>query len=157
MFGFSACYIVLLRRSQETRAYNASPINIPNQNLVNHSTEPKNFHILSPLILLFAEKTLSLSLALSFFSANFIICFSLMASASFVKINASAPQWIGQQSFSQRRGGSSARRVSASPIRASAYSDELVKTAVSIPLLCPNLSFSFFLFRFSTLELMFLI
>ncbi|GMN38666.1 hypothetical protein TIFTF001_007898 [Ficus carica] len=57
-----------------------------------------------------------------------------MASASFVKINASAPQWIGQQSFSQRRGGSSARRVSASPIRASAYSDELVKTAGLVPL-----------------------
>ncbi|EXC09731.1 hypothetical protein L484_019829 [Morus notabilis] len=55
---------------------------------------------------------------------------SLMACANLVKLNSSSSLWIGQQSFSQRR-RSSARRVAASPIRAGAYTDELVKTAVS--------------------------
>lgn len=58
-----------------------------------------------------------------------------MACASFAKLNAASSQWIGQQSFTQRTGSSSStrfatRRVSV-PIRAGAYTEELVKTAVS--------------------------
>ena len=53
-----------------------------------------------------------------------------MACLSFAKLNASSSQWIAQQSFSQKRGSSSRRRVSLL-IRAGAYSDELVQTAVS--------------------------
>uniref|UniRef100_A0A9I9CL60 Fructose-bisphosphate aldolase n=1 Tax=Cucumis melo TaxID=3656 RepID=A0A9I9CL60_CUCME len=54
-----------------------------------------------------------------------------MASLSFAKLNASSSQWIAQQSFSQKRGSSSRRRLSV-PIRAGAYSDELVQTAKSV-------------------------
>lgn len=57
----------------------------------------------------------------------------LMASASFVKLNASSSPWIGQLSFNQRTGSSArlpATRVSV--IRAGSYSEELVKTAVSL-------------------------
>lgn len=58
-----------------------------------------------------------------------------MACASFAKLNAASSQWIGQQSFTQRTGSSSStrfmtRRVSV-PIRAGAYTQELVQTAVS--------------------------
>ncbi|KAK7852327.1 fructose-bisphosphate aldolase 3 [Quercus suber] len=55
------------------------------------------------------------------------------------KLNAASSQWIGQQSFTQRQGSSSAstrfatRRVSF-PIRAKAYSEELVQTAGLVPL-----------------------
>lgn len=52
-----------------------------------------------------------------------------MACASLSKLNAASSQWIGQQSFTQRK-GSSTRRVSV-PIRAKAYTEELVETAVS--------------------------
>ncbi|KAF4355089.1 hypothetical protein G4B88_004301 [Cannabis sativa] len=59
----------------------------------------------------------------------------MAACASFVKLNASSSNWIGQQSFAQPRGSSSSRltrsRV-ALPIRAGAYTDELVKTAKTI-------------------------
>lgn len=61
-----------------------------------------------------------------------------MASLSFAKLNASSSQWIAQQSFSQKRGSSSRRRLSV-PIRAGAYSDELVQTAVSFWFLCGDL------------------
>nr|KAJ0211626.1 hypothetical protein LSAT_V11C400163410 [Lactuca sativa] len=56
-----------------------------------------------------------------------------MASASFVKLNASSSPWIGQRSFNQRPGSSPrlpATRVSV--IRAGSYSEELVKTAKTI-------------------------
>ena len=56
-----------------------------------------------------------------------------MACASFAKLNSLSSQWIGQQSISSRRGSSThfaARRVSV-PIRAGAYTDELIQTAVS--------------------------
>ena len=57
------------------------------------------------------------------------------------KLNAASSQWIGQQSFTQRQGSSSSstrfatRRVSF-PIRAKAYSEELVQTAVSAITIC---------------------
>ncbi|KAI3834918.1 hypothetical protein MKW98_016031 [Papaver atlanticum] len=58
-----------------------------------------------------------------------------MASMSFVKLNASSSQWIGQQSFNQKNNdplfSRSARRVSM-PIRAGSYTDELVQTAKTI-------------------------
>lgn len=55
-----------------------------------------------------------------------------MACSSLAKLNAASSQWIGQQSFTQRHGSStslSTRRV-AVPIRAKAYTDELILTAV---------------------------
>nr|DAD31930.1 TPA_asm: hypothetical protein HUJ06_010781 [Nelumbo nucifera] len=57
-----------------------------------------------------------------------------MVSAGLVKLNASSSQWIGQQSFNQRPGSSlrSAPRRVALPIRAGAYTEELVQTAKSI-------------------------
>lgn len=61
-----------------------------------------------------------------------------MASSSLVKLNASSSSWIGQQSFNQRSGSScrlpvSNRRVSV--IRAAgSYTDELIKTAVTLSL-----------------------
>lgn len=79
-----------------------------------------------------------------------ILCFSFlphqvflsvdeaMASLSFAKLNASSSQWIAHQSFSQKRGSSSGRRLSVS-IRAGAYSDELVQTAVSFLFVCGDL------------------
>lgn len=54
-----------------------------------------------------------------------------MAATSFVKLNASSSQWIGQRPLSQRSGSASfcpARRVSV--VRAGSYSEELIKTAV---------------------------
>lgn len=63
-----------------------------------------------------------------------------MACATFLKLNAPSSQWIGQQSFTQRSGSSTrlaSRRVSV-PIRAGAYTDELVKTAVSLLLPQPS-------------------
>lgn len=62
-----------------------------------------------------------------------------MACASFAKLNAASSPWIGgQQSFS-RRNRLSTPRVSV-PIRAKAYTDELVQTAVSLifSLIPPN-------------------
>jgi len=76
-----------------------------------------------------------------------------MASASFVKLNASSSPWIGQRSFNQRSGSSSrspAARVSV--IRAGSYSDELVKTAVSFRFVIASELFSvlsFFVFFIS--------
>ncbi|CAM8886070.1 unnamed protein product [Rhodiola kirilowii] len=56
-----------------------------------------------------------------------------MACASFVKLNASPSQLIGQQSFTQRGSSSkTAIRRFATPIRAGSYSEELVKTAKTI-------------------------
>ncbi|KAJ0449296.1 hypothetical protein HanHA89_Chr17g0726821 [Helianthus annuus] len=63
-----------------------------------------------------------------------------MASASFVKLNASSSPWIGQRSFNQRPGSSSrssAARVSV--IRAGSYSEELVQTAVTFSFCFCNL------------------
>lgn len=60
-----------------------------------------------------------------------------MACSSMVKFNAAASSWIGgQQSFNQRSGSACrlpSRRVSV--IRAGSYTDELVKTAVSLILI----------------------
>ncbi|KAL8229965.1 hypothetical protein R6Q57_014865 [Mikania cordata] len=56
-----------------------------------------------------------------------------MASASFIKLNASSSPWIGQRSFNQRPGSSSrSPAATVSVIRAGAYSEELVKTAKTI-------------------------
>lgn len=80
-----------------------------------------------------------------------------MASSSLVKLNASSSSWIGQQSFNQRSGSScrlpvSNRRVSV--IRAAgSYTDELIKTAVTLSLsLCLSIYvYMYVCLRFSLL------
>uniref|UniRef100_A0A2P2KMV3 Fructose-bisphosphate aldolase n=1 Tax=Rhizophora mucronata TaxID=61149 RepID=A0A2P2KMV3_RHIMU len=58
-----------------------------------------------------------------------------MACATFAKLSAASSPWIGQQPITQRPGSSAclaATRRASLPIRASAYTEELVKTAKSI-------------------------
>lgn len=78
------------------------------------------------------------SLSLSLSSGVFEII--TMASSSFVKLNALSSPRISHRSFAHPAASPSPPRRVSFAIRAGSYSDELVKTAVSLPSTIPPIS-----------------